>query len=78
MSFSTNFKVFVLDNFYKYIYTHFNPNNMIGINLEIKTQLDNLDKSVKDIVQNQNTKTILQKARFFVQKFIQQINKNNI
>ena len=47
---------------------------MIGINLEIKTQLDNLDKSVKDIVQNQNTKTILQKARFFIQKFIQQIN----
>ena len=74
MSFSTNFKVFVLDNFYKYIYIHFNPNNMIGINLEIKTQLDNLDKSVKDIVQNQNTKNILQKARFFVQKFIQQIN----
>ena len=46
MSFSTNFKVFVLDNFYKYIYIHFNPNNMIGINLEIKTQLDNLDKYI--------------------------------
>ncbi len=59
MSFWTSAKVFILDNFYKQIYTFLNPNNMIRLNLEIKTQIENLDNSIKDIVQNQKTKNAL-------------------
>lgn len=74
MSFWSSSKAFILDNFFKRIYSNLNPNNMIRINLEIKTQLEKLDNSIKDIVHNQKTKNILKLVHYFVKKFAQKID----
>ena len=67
-------KAFILDTFYKKIYSEYNPINVSRINIQIKLQLENLNNSIKDIVENQNSKNKLNESLSLIKTIISQVN----
>ena len=67
----------LLDSFYRNIYSNSHPDEIARMNNQIKSELESLNNSIKDIVENQKSKNVLFKANLFINKIFENININN-
>ena len=67
----------LLDSFYRYIYSNRHPDEITRMNNQIKSELESLKNSIKDIVENQKSKNALFKVNLFIKKIFENININN-
>lgn len=70
-----NIEAYIRDVYYRRLYL--DKDTIPQMNEKIKIKLNNLDNSINDIVQNEETKEILKEKNKLIEKIIQKANLNN-